>query len=135
MRHTLPEYLSKSGITNSFVENEKLIWAITGIGAAGILVSITNSQNLKEVLNHGWLTFIGRISYSIYLGHMIILVLIMPNVISWLNNHLGMTMPLSLAVISFLLVMSLTLFLSWGLHSAIEQPFIRMGKVFSKSFA
>ncbi|MBV5329481.1 MAG: acyltransferase [Chlorobium sp.] len=130
IRHTFPEYLSILGVTNIFIENDKFIWIITGIGASGILASIANSEILNKILNHKWLLFAGKISYSLYLCHMIIFVLIMPKIINFLNLNFGINSPFIVIVTSFISVITLIFIFSWGSHRLIEKPFIQLGKIF-----
>jgi peptidoglycan/LPS O-acetylase OafA/YrhL len=43
------------------------------VGAVSLLIIVINSGRLQKILSHKWIQFLGRISFSLYLLHLIIL--------------------------------------------------------------
>jgi len=70
------------------------------------------------------LVFIGKISYSIYLVHWLVIYYILNNFIFWLNDKRTLFIYLFLNT----LVIILTIPLSALLYYTIELPFIQKGK-------
>lgn len=71
------------------------------------------------LLNRGW-SWIGRLSYSMYLTHMLVLGLIVQVKLPFA--------PLVSLTLMFIMTLLFTIGLSWFTYSWIEQPGIRWGK-------
>lgn len=126
-RYTLPMYYYYYYREQSYVlSNEDLIWFITGLGSFLILSYCFISTILQKILNLFFLKFIGKISYAIYLIHMMVLIFIVPILIKYLNDiditDIYMVWVLSL---SFLLIT--TIFFSYFLTIFIEIPIANFG--------
>ncbi len=120
MLHPLPYTIQK--IVDEVLYLDTYI--ITGIGAAGILVFIINSERIQKILSIKPLLFLGKISYSMYLCHWIFPVIIMSN---WelLKNKIGEN-NMFLFMLFFVLIA--TLLCATFLYYAVEMPFIKLGK-------
>jgi len=96
------------------------------IAAAGLIVCIqAGGCSLGGLLDHPWSHFVGRISFSLFLCHVVFLDVVL-NVL-WLTplNTVGhylfpwLSLALSLPII---------LAASWALYRGVELPFMRLGK-------
>ncbi len=90
-----------------------------------VMASIFATRGLlKSALNSAPLQFLGRISYSTYLGHMLVLWAVQPVIFAAFPGIKtpGMLLALSLAGIPLIVL------LSAGLHAWIEAPAIRYGR-------
>ena len=93
----------------------------------GLLVylTITNAFFLKKILDSSWLSFIGKISFSIYLLHQIINYL-MHRLILKQDPVIANPTDVLLTIFSLLTIIAV----SYVTYSLIEQPFIKYGKRF-----
>jgi peptidoglycan/LPS O-acetylase OafA/YrhL len=107
--------------------SEKLIWIITALGCVCILLVALSSKRLDTTLNHRALTFLGRISYSVYLLHFLILLTVVPAFAYWLNTlgiHRGEAIiPVSLVFTLLLVIGTSSLSYEW-----IERPCMKLGR-------
>lgn len=76
-RNTLPVYLHRNLDT--------YVWPVTGLGAACLLLWTMTSARTQTLLNHPTISFLGRISYSIYLLHIPFLICFAPRVVALLG--------------------------------------------------
>lgn len=101
------------------------IFHYTGLASAIILIFVINNINTQNFLNKRIFRFLGDISYSVYLCHWFVVVLIMNNWQTYLsyfpNFYLGF---FSLLVIC----LSITIFMSYLLYKYVELPFIRIAR-------
>jgi peptidoglycan/LPS O-acetylase OafA/YrhL len=74
-------------------------------------------------------TFLGRISYSMYLTHMLVLYL----TLSVVGGALAGVSQIVLCLVLLALVIPTTIVVSWGTFLLIEKPFIRIGRQFARS--
>jgi peptidoglycan/LPS O-acetylase OafA/YrhL len=83
-------------------------------GLAGLLILLLNSQRLQKFLSLQPFVFLGKISYSFYLLHLVIL-LIMINLFSSINS------------VAFLIILALSTTITATIsYFYIEKPFIRL---------
>lgn len=59
-----------------------------GIGASLLLLAAFSSARMQKILLLPWLRHIGKVSYSIYLLHFLILINLTPWFLAWVNNRL-----------------------------------------------
>lgn len=131
-RFTIPMYYYYFAREYSlFLSNEDLIWAITGLGSFSILVYCFTSVRLQSILNLKIFRFIGKISYAIYLSHMIFLIFVLPKFISILNSFEIIDDSLVLTL-SLLLLFLMTIIFSYLITFFIEIPIANYGNKISK---
>ncbi len=90
---------------------------ITAVGAGGLMIVSLNSAWCKRILSWPPILFLGRVSYSLYLWHCVVLL--------YCVHLLYGRMPLG-AILCFVLV--LVLFVSWCSYRWIELPSIALGR-------
>jgi peptidoglycan/LPS O-acetylase OafA/YrhL len=115
------------------VSYERLIFFSEGLGSAIILFCIIGSMRIQRVLHFKPFTFMGKISYSIYLCHFIILLGVLPFFFKFLNDNSvkNSTVVLSAGMI---FITFGVLLLSAILYYCVEKPFIGIGKGFYRFF-
>ena len=95
-----------------------------GIGCFIFLVAILHSKRIQRVLENRILVFYGKISFSIYLVH----VLVMDSLYLYLGNFLsGPNFRLRFILVALTCTLLVTIAATL-LHYSIELPFMRMGK-------
>ncbi|TRX04457.1 acyltransferase family protein [Flavobacterium gawalongense] len=126
-RYTLPMYYYYFFREQSvLLNNDDLIWIISGIGSFLILLYCFTSSRLQKILNLNFFTFIGRISYAIYLTHMMVLIFVVPIVINQLNN-VGIVNNYVVWFFSLIALLIITIILSYFLTTFIEVPMAKLG--------
>jgi len=89
---------------------------ITALGAAGLIIASLNADSIRRVLLLPLIQSLGKMSYSIYLLHMIVML--------FLVHTLYPRMPL---LVIFATSFACTLALSWICYTKIEVPFNTLG--------
>jgi peptidoglycan/LPS O-acetylase OafA/YrhL len=87
------------------------------LGAAGLLILGLNSVKASRALNSVVPTFLGRISYSLYLVHGTVLFAMA----AALQNKFS-------PPVFFLIYLPTAILLSWGFYVAVESPFMMMSR-------
>lgn len=122
----LPSLLVKF---NSFWRIE--IFHYTGFASFLILLIIINKPKLHRFLHLKPLLFLGKISYSIYLMHWLVVVIVMKNwdgTMGWIQDpYLCFTFLLTVTII-------ITLILATIVYYLIEEPFIRLARRVTRNF-
>jgi peptidoglycan/LPS O-acetylase OafA/YrhL len=125
-RYTVPMYYYYYFRKFNFLNNEDLIWIITGFGSCVLLVYCLSFEFLKRSLNNSILKFIGRISYSIYLVHSIVLIYIVPYFIHFLNS-INMQNIYAIHLVTLFVLFGACIIFSYLLNRIIEKPFVSLG--------
>lgn len=103
-----------------------IIWVSSGLGAGLLLIATLSSPAIQQRLSHRHLRHLGKISYSSYLLHMLILLTVTPYLLLGLegitHNHQGLWLG------GWLLTLALVQLLSTVFHQHIEQPCVSLGK-------
>ena len=127
-RYTVPMYYwHHYRQTLIIAGSEDFMWFISGLGAFFIIVWCLGSLKLQAILNTNILIFLGKISYSIYLTHFMILIYLVPRVIKLLNS-LGIVqfyLTLALALITLLVVTIIVSYIFWRF---VELNFVKLAK-------
>lgn len=124
-RFTLPVYYS-------WELPQSIPWLVTGVGAALILMVVIASERARTFLSFSWLRFIGRVSYSIYLIHFLVLIILTPRMLQLFD------MPRTALPLAWWLGLAFTLLATIGLaalsHRFVEVPSMALGKSLPKRF-
>lgn len=103
----------------------------TAVASFAILLFIINNEKTQRALSGKVMNFIGEISYSVYLSHWLIVVIIMERwdkIEAYFGSHtLAYFSMLAVAVITTLITATL-------MYYFIEKPFIRLSKRISSKF-
>lgn len=112
--------------------SQQTSWILSGLGAALLLALFTGSNLAKSILGVGVLRFLGRISYSMYLLHAMVLITITPLMIKVLN-YCGIAGSVAywLVIVPTLGVVLLISSLSFHF---IEKPSISMGRFVAQKY-
>lgn len=86
-----------------------------------LLVLVLFSSNLQNILNTKLNVFIGKISYSLYLVHFLVLLIVSPVLFKFLYN-LGIFIDTMIYFIVLFFVLIISIFLAYILHRFIEKP-------------
>jgi peptidoglycan/LPS O-acetylase OafA/YrhL len=105
---------------------EKWIWPLTGLGSALLILCALYSEVWQKVLTKAPLIALGRVSYSLYLLHFAVLLVVTPRALAGLNR-LGIA-GAPAWVLGLLSTVACSLFLAYFSERWVEAPFIRMGK-------
>jgi peptidoglycan/LPS O-acetylase OafA/YrhL len=100
---------------------------LKSIGSVLILSVILSSSSSQKFLANRLLTFIGKVSYGIYLTHFFILIFLVPYALNFLNTW-GVTGEVVSRCFALFFLLIVTLVTSFVLHISIELPFIKAGK-------
>ncbi|MDP2902160.1 MAG: acyltransferase [Methylovulum sp.] len=108
------------------VLNDTGLWLASGLGAGMILLFVLGSVRAQTLLSHPGLRYIGKVSYSLYLLHMAVLMCLTPILLQILglviSNRLGLWLG------GWLATVALSLFLSLLSYHWLELPCMAMGK-------
>lgn len=109
-----------------FIHGEKFIWICTSAGCVGLLILCISSNCLQRILQHQWLVFTGKISYSLYLFQLVVILCLLPGLVAELNR-LGIYQTRFLFPLTLLAGVLATLALSALTYWVFERPSIRLG--------
>jgi len=128
-RFTLPVYLGALGLGRvaGVLSKDSVIWLATGVGSALILLVVLNSNRLQGILKAPVLAYVGKVSYSIYLSHLVVLLAVVPPIMRKVDGW-GFGLPMLNAGAGFVTLILGTILLASVLYYTIEVPFIRLGK-------
>ena len=98
-----------------------------------LTVAVFTSVRLQEALHHKSFTFLGRISYGVYLLQFIVLLAITPAFVHLLNlaglRTVGLVAPVTLVVSVGLVIGAAVLFYRW-----VEEPSMRLGRALAGAY-
>lgn len=107
-------------------------WIITGAGSALLLMVVISSARARAFLSFSWLRFIGKVSYSIYLVHSLVLIILTPRALQLIN------FPKSAMPLAWWSGLAFTILATIGLaaltHRWVELPSIALGRSLPKRF-
>lgn len=115
-------------ITDSFAAllTDPVIWLITALGSTMLLSCCFGSEKIQKILDHASLKFVGQVSYSLYLIHMLVLICITPFMIQLIELFID---ERSLVWIGgWLSTLLVSLFLAHYLYQWVEKPSINFAK-------
>ena len=102
---------------------------VTGIGALMLLAWIMANARAQAILSIAPLQFLGKISYSLYLVHLLVMLTVAQPAIHWLNvigieGSYSYWLALGITAVASIIVSSICFYV-------IEQPSIRIGAIIS----
>ncbi len=125
-RYTLPVYFSWKLPTS-------IPWLVTGAGAALVLMVVIASERVRTFLSLSWLRFVGKVSFSIYLIHFLVLILLTPRLFQLIEA------PQSALALTWWLGAAFTVLMTIGLaalsYRFVEVPSMTLGKSLPRRFA
>jgi len=111
----------------SFVK-ERDIWVLSTVGCTLILLGTLRCGMIRNFLEHRFFLFLGRVSYSLYLLQMIVLICLVPWIVAGLNR-IGIQSIALNQFMMLIMVSSICLLLADLGVRVIEVPSIQLGKV------
>ena len=105
---------------------DSTIELVNGLGSAFLLVFVIGSVRTQRYLSHPVFTKIGKVSYSAYLIHLLILICLTPHLLKWLglltSHHFGLWFG------GYLLTVLIVQALSLLSYKWLEIPSVVMGR-------
>jgi peptidoglycan/LPS O-acetylase OafA/YrhL len=113
-----------------------LIWLrVVGIASVIILAFVVHQGAFGKLLTAQPIRFLGRISYSVYLLHFVLISVVMNEVVVPISGKHPQNV-VGYQALCALIVVPVTVLLSHGLYSLVERPFNRLGaRIASLSFS
>jgi peptidoglycan/LPS O-acetylase OafA/YrhL len=102
--------------------DSQTLYVITGIGSAILVIVVFSDKGMQSALNHKALRYVGQISYSVYLLHMLVTMAITPVFMGLVGNNW---------LIGLFISVALTIALSAILFEFVEKPCISMGRKYT----
>jgi peptidoglycan/LPS O-acetylase OafA/YrhL len=109
------------------VFGDNAIWAVTAFGAAGIIALFAGSPGLRRAFSGPKLLWLGRISYSLYLCHFLVLMCAMPWVLRTLEG-LALGNGMAVRLLALALFSALSVLLAAILYEWVEAPSTALGR-------
>ena len=125
-RYTIPMYYYYWYRHLNFLNNENLIWILTGTGGFLLLLFVFMSDKTQSVLNTRFIKFIGKLSYAIYLVHGAVLIFVVPRFISAINA-LGVVNSYEVWALGLLGLLTITFLTAALLNKYVEIPLVKFG--------
>lgn len=110
---------------------DKATWCACSAGCVLILAASLGSRRIQAVLNHGAITFLGRISYSVYLLQFIVLLCFLPPFVHGLNMS-GIQSAILLVPLTIAFSVLVTVACSAITYRIVEVPSIEFGHRLTK---
>jgi peptidoglycan/LPS O-acetylase OafA/YrhL len=101
-------------------------WCICSIGCLIIIAASLGSDRIQTALSHGVLVFLGRISYSVYLLQVIVLLCVVPPLIQWFNM-IGLKTMVILMPLTIFISVSVTVVSAAFTYRIFEVPSMALG--------
>jgi peptidoglycan/LPS O-acetylase OafA/YrhL len=131
-RYSVAVFFSHKGFWGNFLFGDfgTGIAFIIGLGVLLIIISVFNSVRLTRILNKSMMLLMGRISYSLYLSHLIVLVMLTPSFILGLNK-IGVTSSLIILPLTIAFTIICAVGLAYILYNYVEVWSIKSGRIVS----
>jgi peptidoglycan/LPS O-acetylase OafA/YrhL len=125
-RYTIPMYYYYRYRQFNFLNNDTLIWILTGVGGYLLLLFVFISEKMKIILNTQFIRVIGRLSYAIYLVHGAVLIFVVPRLIVIINN-IGIVNTYAVWALALIGLLLVTLLAATILNKYVEIPWVKFG--------
>lgn len=100
------------------------------IGASIILLSILSSKRLQSLFSNRFCVFLGKISFTLYLSHYVVLFSVSCLAFDWLRASFSYS---SASLISFIISMPLFFIIAWFLYLWVDRASVVLGgKLYKK---
>ncbi len=119
------------GVTGPAIQDEGVVWYVTMAGSGILLWALSNLPRAQRFLSMRALVYLGRVSFGVYLLHMLVLVTVAPHALNLLEVA-GVASERARWWLGFLVVVALTLGLAEVFFRLVEQPAIRLGRYAGK---
>jgi peptidoglycan/LPS O-acetylase OafA/YrhL len=116
-----------AGVLPNFI-NEREVWIIGSVGCSLIILGALKVFAFRRFLENKTFTYLGRISYSLYLGQLIVLLCVAPWIV-YLLNGFGLRSDGLVLIFTIPLVVAICVILADFGERYIEVPCIRLGKL------
>jgi peptidoglycan/LPS O-acetylase OafA/YrhL len=103
------------------------LW-ISALGAALIILTVSSTPPIRRFLTRGLIHFIGKVSFSIYLVHILIMMILIPRVVA----RLGMHSPQLAWQVGLITTLVTSIVAAWPLFRLVEMPAMAIGKSLAK---
>ncbi len=110
---------------------DKGIWCAASVGCIMILAAVLGSRRIQTVLGFPAITFLGKISYSIYLIQYLVVLCVLPLVIHSLNAT-GITSQILLHLATVLIAIAGTVVLAVPMYYTVEIWSIELGRLLTR---
>jgi peptidoglycan/LPS O-acetylase OafA/YrhL len=114
-----------------FFMNEREVWFLGSAGCGLIILGTLKCMKFRKILEHSLLAHLGRVSYSLYLVQVIVLLCLAPWIVVALNS-VGIHSEAWLQVLLLVIVAGVCLVLADIGERWIEVPCIRLGKLVTR---
>jgi peptidoglycan/LPS O-acetylase OafA/YrhL len=104
----------------------KYYWLGSSLGCLMVLASCMSSRKIQTFLNWRGITFVGRISYSVYLLQFVVILCLLPSFVENLSQ-LGVNQTVLLPSLTLLFSLGCTIALSAVCYRYVEKPCIQLG--------
>lgn len=105
---------------------DHVVWCICSIGCVFIITTSVASNRIQRALSHGVLVFLGKISYSVYLLQLVVLLCVLPPLVYGLNR-VGIQNTLVLMPLANCIAVLLTVATAAFTYRIVELPSIEFG--------
>ncbi len=102
------------------------------VAGAALFIYVAAKQNKANFLNwldRDWCRFLGRVSYSFYLLHFIVLYSVGNMLLRVLPEHVVARFPVPIMIATAIVTVAATLLLAAISHRYVEVPFTRLGRI------
>ncbi len=105
---------------------DRIAWCICSIGCVIIIATSLGSRRIQATLSHGVLVFLGRVSYSVFLLQVIVIMCVLPPVTRGFNL-MGVQSLFVLLPLTFAVAVSVTVAIAAITYRLIEVPSMALG--------
>ena len=102
-------------------------YTFSGFGSFLILLFIINTKSIQNFLSNGFLVFIGKVSYGIYLSHWFFTKLVMTN-FDYVYETFALGNKFLFLIVYVLFTLVSSILAGWFIYKFIEVPFIGYAK-------
>jgi peptidoglycan/LPS O-acetylase OafA/YrhL len=125
--------LPVANLHDFYMEHYTLIAVLSGLGSLILIFLVLKERFLQQLLGHRYITYLGTISYSMYIVHIVVQLQIFDRLfgvfLPFIKSHL-----LTHCIVYYGLSVPFTILVSHFLYHYVEMPFIKIGKDVVKKY-